>query len=68
MSFPTKLKDLRQSRNLTKEQMAELIEVSPRTYRGYETGKTKPRIATIKKIVTIFDTTADDLLEIQDVI
>ena len=64
MSFPTKLKELRLSRNLTQEQLAELIEVSPRTYKGYEAGKTMPRITTIKKIVIALETTADELLEI----
>lgn len=64
MSFPSKLKELRQARNLTQEQLAELIDVSPKTYRNYETGKTKPRIATIKKIVIALETTADELLEI----
>lgn len=63
MSFSIKLKELRLARNLTQEQMAELIEISPRTYRGYETGKTKPRIATIKKIVIALEITADELLE-----
>ena len=64
MDFPSKLKELRQARGLTQEQMAELIEVSPKTYRNYESGKTKPRIATIKKIVIALETTADELLEI----
>ena len=64
MSFPSKLKELRLSRNLTQEQLAELIDVSIRTYRNYESGKTMPRIATIKKIVIALETTADELLEI----
>lgn len=64
MNFPSKLKELRQARNLTQEQLAELIDASPRTYRSYEAGKTKPRIATIKKLVIALDTTADELLEL----
>lgn len=64
-NFPSKLKELRQACGLTQKQMAELIEVSPRTYRNYEAGKTKPRIATIKKIVIALETTADELLEIK---
>ncbi len=63
MSFPSKLKELRQVRNLTQEEMAELIEVSPRTYRSYESGKTKPRVETFKRIVIALETTADELLE-----
>ena len=64
MSFPSKLKELRQARNLTPEQIAELIGVQPNTYRNYENGKTMPRIATIKKLVIALDTTADELLEL----
>lgn len=65
MSFSTKLKELRQARSLTQKQMAELIDVSIRTYRNYEAGKTIPRIATIRKIVIALETTADELLEIK---
>ena len=64
MNFPSKLKELRLSHNLTQEQLAELIEVSPKTYRNYESGKTKPRIVTFKKIVLALDTTSDELLEL----
>lgn len=64
MSFPSKLKELRLSRNLTKEQLAKLIDVSPKTYRNYESGKTKPKVETFKRIVIALETTADELLEI----
>ena len=64
MSFPTKLKELRQARGLTPEQLAELIEINPRTYKSYESGKTKPGINIFKKIVIALETTADELLEI----
>ena len=64
MSFANKLKELRIQRNLTQEQMAELIEVHPRTYRNYENGKTIPKIPVFRKIVTALDTTADEILEI----
>lgn len=65
MRFSLKLKELRKERGLTQEQMAELIDVSIRTYHNYETGKTKPRVAAIKKIVIALETTADELLEIK---
>ncbi len=64
MSFPTKLKELRLARNLTQKQLAELIEVSPKTYRNYEAGKTKPRIAIYVKIVKALEITSDELLEL----
>lgn len=64
MSFPIKLKELRLSRNLTEEQLAELIDVSLKTYKNYEAGRTMPRIATIVKLVRVLETTSDELLEI----
>lgn len=65
MSFSSKLKELRLSRNLTPEQLAELAQIHPKTYRGYEAGKTVPRIDILKRIVIALDTTADELLEMK---
>lgn len=65
MSFPSKLKELRQARNLTQEQLAELIEVHPKTYRNYESGKTMPRISVIRKLVLALGITCDELLGIK---
>lgn len=65
MSFPTKLKELRLSCNLTEQQLAELIDVSLKTYKNYEAGRTKPRIAAIIKLVLALETTSDELLEIK---
>lgn len=64
MSFADKIKEARLERNLTQEQLAELIDVHPRTYRNYETGKTVPRIQIIRKLCIVLDTSSDDLLEI----
>ena len=65
MSFPSKLKELRQTRNLTQEQLAKLISVNLRTYKRYEEGKTTPRIAIYKRIVIALETTSDELLELK---
>ena len=65
MSFPTKLKELRQARGLTQEQLAKLISVNLRTYKRYEEGKTTPRIAIYKRIVIALETTSDELLELK---
>ena len=64
MSFPAKLKELRLSRNLTEQQLADQIGVSLKTYKNYEAGRTKPRIATIIKLVRTLDATTDELLDI----
>lgn len=63
MSFSDKIKEARLERNLTEEQLAELIGISPRTYRNYETGKTVPRIEIIRNLCIALDTSSDDLLE-----
>lgn len=65
MDFSNKLKELRMERNLTQEQMAELIEVHPRTYKRYENGKTTPNIQTLRKIVIALGTSCDELLGIK---
>jgi transcriptional regulator with XRE-family HTH domain len=65
MSFPTKLKELRQARGLTQEQLAKLIGVNLRTYKRYEEGRTTPRIAIYKRIVIALETTSDELLELK---
>lgn len=63
MSFSSKIKEARLERNLTQEQLAELIGVHPRTYRNYETGTTVPRIHIIRKLCIALDVSSDDLLE-----
>jgi transcriptional regulator with XRE-family HTH domain len=65
MSFPTKLKELRQARGLTQEQLAKLIGVNLRTYKRYEEGKTTPMISIYKRIVIALETTSDELLELK---
>ncbi len=65
MNFPAKLKELRLSRNLTQEQLAELIGISLKTYKNYESGTTVPRIPVFRKLVIALETTADELLEIE---
>ena len=64
MNFANKIKKVRLERNLTQEQLAKLIEVNLRTYKGYENGKTLPRIAVIRKLCIALDISSDELLEI----
>lgn len=63
MSFSERIKEARIKRDLTQEQLAELIGVHPRTYRNYETRKTVPRIPIIRKLCIALDTSSDYLLE-----
>ena len=63
MSFSDKIKKARLEQNLTQKQLAELINVHPRTYRSYETGKTVPKIQIIRKLCIVLNTSSDYLLE-----
>lgn len=63
MSFSEQIREARLKRGLTQEQLAELIDISPRTYKKYETGKTVPRIQTIRKLCIALNTSSDYLLE-----
>ena len=65
MSFSNKLKDVRIKQNLTQKQLAELIGIQLRTYKNYETGKTIPRIQTLRKLSIALNISSDELLELE---
>lgn len=64
MSFSTRIKEARLERNLSQEQLAQLIGVHPKTYKKYEAGITQPRINTIRQLAIVLDVSSDELLEI----
>lgn len=60
--FPRILNKTRKSKGFTAQQMADLLVVSLRTYRHYESGKTSPNLDTLIKIADILDVSTDFLL------
>ena len=58
-----KLKELRKKKNLTQEQVAKYLNISQRTYSGYELGKSEPTIETLKKLADFFSTTIDYIVD-----
>ena len=62
MSFDKNLLRLRKSRNLTQDQMAELVGMHVTSIKTYESGKTQPSLDGLKKIITTFGITADEML------
>ena len=67
MTFGEKLRRLRDSRKLTQTQMAQLLNVSLRTYQYYESGRMYPKDATIyPRIAEEFNVTTDNLISDQD--
>jgi transcriptional regulator with XRE-family HTH domain len=62
VEFNEKLQQLRKSRNLTQEQMAEQLYVSRTAISKWESGKGYPNIESLKLISKLFGVTIDELL------
>ena len=62
--FIEKFKNLRKSRNLTQEQIANIFRVSPQAVSRWETGITYPDIELLPSLADFFNITVDDLLGI----
>lgn len=65
MEFSTILKDLRKNNNLTQEELAQKVGVSPAAIGLYEQGVRLPRNSTMKRISNFFDVSVDYLLGIE---
>lgn len=59
--FGTKVKRLRLKRGLTQEQLAERIEIAPRTLSGIESGKNFVTSETLGKMLDVLDITSSEL-------
>lgn len=57
-----RLKEIRQTRKLTQQQVADYLSVDRTTYTQYEMGKRMPSIETIKKLSRIYGCTTDYML------
>ncbi|MBQ7761620.1 MAG: helix-turn-helix transcriptional regulator [Clostridia bacterium] len=64
MSIGEKIRDLRKSKNMTQEDLAECLNVTISAVSQWEIGKTMPDITMIPIICNIFDVSSDKLLEI----
>lgn len=62
MNFSDKLKDLRKSKNMSQEQLAEKLYVSRQAITKWENGTGLPDIENIVAIAALFNTSLDDLL------
>ena len=62
MEFHEKLQELRKSRGLTQEELAEVLYVSRTAISKWETGRGYPSIDSLKEISNYFSITIDDLL------
>ncbi len=64
MSFGEKIKKLRREREMTQEQLAEILSISPQAISRWETNTAMPDIALIAPLCNLFNVTSDELLEI----
>ena len=62
MEFGEKLQELRKSRGLTQEELAEILYVSRAAVSKWESGRGYPSIDSLKEISGYFSVTIDDLL------
>ena len=62
MEFHEKLQELRKSKKLTQEELAEILYVSRTAISKWESGRGYPSIDSLKQIALFFNVTIDDLL------
>lgn len=61
MEFHEQLRNLREDKNLTQEQFANLIGIAKTTYIGYEKGEREPRLSELKKMAQLLGITVSQL-------
>ncbi len=64
MSFGKTIKKLRRERDMTQEQLAEILSISPQAISRWETEMAMPDISLIAPLCNLFDVTSDELLGI----
>ena len=62
MNMHESLRQQRISRNFTRQQLANLLGVSLRTYQTYETGTREPSINSLIKIANFYSISLDELV------
>lgn len=59
-----KLKELREDRDLTQQQIANILECKQNTYQQYETEKRQIPLHSLKKLCLYYNVSADYILEL----
>lgn len=64
MSFSNILKNLRRKCDMTQEELAEIMELTPQAVSRWENGAAVPDTATVCRLAYLFGVTTDYLLEV----
>ena len=65
MSIGTTIKRLRREKNLTQEQLADYLGITSRAISGWECDRSAPDISQLPILASVFNVSADVLLEIE---
>lgn len=57
--FPQRLKELRQKKGLTQQEIADLVHVNRVTYTNWEKGKREPSFENLVKLADLFEVSLD---------
>ena len=60
--FPEKIKELRLSKKMTQQEVADKLGITRPAYTAYESGKREPDFSILQSLANIFDVTTDYLL------
>ena len=63
MEISKKIINLRKENNLTKKQMAKIIDICPKTLEKFENGESLPKLKHIRNIAHYFNVSYDYLLD-----
>jgi transcriptional regulator with XRE-family HTH domain len=67
LDYGKRLKSLRDSRNLSQQELADRLRLNRSTYARYELNQTQPDLDTLKKIADFYDVSVDYIMERTDV-
>jgi len=68
MKFSDRLKDIREGKNLTQEELANLSGVSARSIQRYESGASRPRVEAAEKLAKALNVSVNEILGSDDML
>lgn len=63
--FGKRVRELRKAKNLTQEQLAELVDIDPRNIIKIENAESFPRLKTLEKMLEVFEISASDMFKVE---